>query len=347
MVREKIIIRTDSSGVIGTGHVMRCLGLAEELRRNDFDAVFVTKRIKGNIAKKIKNNGFKAILLNNCNIKGDLDFLVKTVKKSKAKFVIIDNYTIGYEYEKQLFSDTGVKILSIDGLLRKHFCHILVNPNIHAALSTYKGKADECRKTLLGYRYFILRDAFLKTKKSEPEKNNNFRILVTMGGADPDNLTLGVIKALEAFGDVSLRGDIIIGPANKNVEQIKKYIKKNNLKNFDLYINTGKVPDLIKKCDLCVCSGGVTIGEALFFNKAIIGCILADNQAKAINFLSKKDFIFDAGRIGASTERLKKLLCSLMDNKAAVGKMQKRTKGLVDGLGKKRIVKSIVRLMQR
>ena len=43
----KVVFRVDASIQIGTGHVVRCLALAEGLRRHNVECVFLTKNHKG------------------------------------------------------------------------------------------------------------------------------------------------------------------------------------------------------------------------------------------------------------------------------------------------------------
>jgi len=54
----QLAIRTDSSVQIGTGHVMRCLTLAERLREKGADVLFICRELVGNLNELISAKGF-------------------------------------------------------------------------------------------------------------------------------------------------------------------------------------------------------------------------------------------------------------------------------------------------
>lgn len=344
MSRKKIVIRADSSHTRGIGHVMRCLGLAEELRRKKFEVFFFTRKLEGNIADKIRACRFDAISFNASNIKDDLNFVKKTMKKIGSTFIIIDNYDIGFEYEKALFDDTGVRILSLDGLHRKHFCHIFVNPNIYATVDSCKKTVSNKCSILAGYKYLILRDDFLRLKKPKKVNNiyNKLQILVTLGGADPDNRTVDILNTLHEFGNEEFKIDVVVGPANKHIGTIQKFMSKHCSEGVTLHINPSNLCQLIKNCGLCICAGGITMGEALFLNKPIIGISLVDNQRKTIQFLFKRGLIFHIKDVSSSSEKLKSLVQRILKNRDLLKQMINKSKNLIDGRGRERIVKNIL-----
>ena len=56
----QIFVRVDSGTNMGTGHVIRCITLAMQLRKMKFKVEFITKKLDGNVSELIKKNGFKA-----------------------------------------------------------------------------------------------------------------------------------------------------------------------------------------------------------------------------------------------------------------------------------------------
>jgi spore coat polysaccharide biosynthesis predicted glycosyltransferase SpsG len=59
----RIIFRVDASLQMGTGHVMRCLTLAEILKENGANVEFICRKHKGNLIDKIRSNGFNVFEL--------------------------------------------------------------------------------------------------------------------------------------------------------------------------------------------------------------------------------------------------------------------------------------------
>lgn len=56
-----VLVRADASVQIGTGHIMRTLTLSNELKKNSFEVIFLTKKLEGNLDEVIVKNGFEVI----------------------------------------------------------------------------------------------------------------------------------------------------------------------------------------------------------------------------------------------------------------------------------------------
>ena len=66
----KIAFRVDSSEIIGTGHIYRCMTLAEEFKKKKINSVFICQKFKKNLIYFIKKKNFKVItVINNFNRK--------------------------------------------------------------------------------------------------------------------------------------------------------------------------------------------------------------------------------------------------------------------------------------
>ena len=59
----RIIIRVDASTDIGTGHVIRCLTLANALKKKSHDVTFICRNLKDHLITHIEQNGFDVIEL--------------------------------------------------------------------------------------------------------------------------------------------------------------------------------------------------------------------------------------------------------------------------------------------
>ena len=57
-MNKNLIIRADASMQIGSGHVMRCLTLACELRGRGAEVVFVCRDFVGNLCGYIEEKGY-------------------------------------------------------------------------------------------------------------------------------------------------------------------------------------------------------------------------------------------------------------------------------------------------
>ena len=143
----QIFVRADSGTDIGTGHIMRCLALAKQLRKMSFCVEFISKKLDGNVIELVKKNGFKIHYLDkkittkkSLNIDSE-QTINKIIKNSKIPpFLIVDHYNLDIKWEKKLRVYVK-KIIVIDDLAnRKHDCDLLIDQNFYNNLKNRYNK---------------------------------------------------------------------------------------------------------------------------------------------------------------------------------------------------------------
>lgn len=77
----KVMTRVDSSSQLGTGHIMRCLTLADALREKKVTVSFISRELPGNLNYFIENKGYKVYRLPNQKKTG-----VTTIKQKPIPF---------------------------------------------------------------------------------------------------------------------------------------------------------------------------------------------------------------------------------------------------------------------
>ncbi len=219
---KTILIRADGSAEIGTGHIMRCMCLAEELSKRDFNPVFCIKPVSGPIVSEILRKGFEVFEIPSpADSDADVFSFRQAIEKYSCKAVILDGYHFDASYLNQIRDHVDF-ILSIDDIAETFYCSdIVLNQNIYADENMYNGSMSGDTKLLLGPAYALLRDEFLKqsTVKRDFEKVRN--ILVSFGGADCDNQTMKVLVALEKVRE-DFTITAVLGISNNNIS-FKKY----------------------------------------------------------------------------------------------------------------------------
>jgi len=272
---KKILFRVDSSSSIGHGHIMRSLVLAKQFKNSI--VYFATLNLDGNINYKIENAGYKIIPLKNNSLKE----LILIIDNYNINQIIFDNYDIDYKFEKKVKTTTNIKVMVLDDFYQKHYCDILLNHNISAKKSRYKGLVPKNTKLLCGKKYTLIRDEFKNIqpkKKNYPPKN----ILIAMGGSDILNLTPKIIKVLQNNFDFKI--DVITTDANKNINLLK------NIDNINLHVNTTKMALLINNADLAIISPSVILHEVIYLKTPFIAIKTANNQIENIKYLKRKNF---------------------------------------------------------
>lgn len=268
----KIAIRADGGAKIGMGHIMRTLVLAKELAKtNDVFYICRVNKSFSNIYKpgidKIKKEGFAVITINENNI-------LEELSEIHADILITDSYDIDERYfneTKKMFKHT----VYIDDMNLYYFnTDILINQNIYAEDLQYR--VNDNTKLLLGTKYTMLRKEF----RNAPEKiikENVEDILITVGGADPNNVTGRILSYID---ELNYNFHVVVGPSFCTISELKEYEKKN--KNIKLYLNADLF-ELMQKCDLAISACGSTLYELSICGLPVLGIVIAENQMNIAN----------------------------------------------------------------
>ncbi|CAA6799362.1 MAG: UDP-2,4-diacetamido-2,4, 6-trideoxy-beta-L-altropyranose hydrolase [uncultured Sulfurovum sp.] len=280
MKNKNILFRANSSFDIGTGHIMRDLVLAKKY--SNAHIIFATENLDGNINHKIIEDGYKVHLLNSNNI----EELAKYILDKHINLLIIDNYSIDYNFEKELKEKTNVEILSFDDTYEKHYCDSLLNHNIYGDISKYEDLVPENCTVQCGIQYTLLRDEFLNLniQKKSIEKNDKLKVFIAMGGADSKNMNIHI---LEEIKKLNLNIELVTTRANTNLRLLEEYIYSKT--NITLHIDSKNIADIIKGCDIAIVTPSVMVNEIIFFQMPFISIMVTDNQKYMHAFLKKKE----------------------------------------------------------
>lgn len=281
MKNKNISFRANSSFDIGRGHIMRDLVLAKKYYNDNI--IFATENLDENINHKIIEAGYKVHLLKS----NDIEELETYILDNDIDLLIIDSYTIDYNFEKELKEKINVEILSFDDTYEKHYCDSLLNHNIYGDVKKYKDLVPKNCTVQCGIQYTLLRDEFLNLniQNKNIEKKDKLKVFIAMGGADSKNMNINI---LEEIKKLNLNIELVTTRANKNLSVLQEYI--HNKENITLYIDSKNIADIIKDCDIAIVTPSVMVNEIIFFKIPFISIMVADNQKYMYDFLKKKGF---------------------------------------------------------
>lgn len=252
-----VIIRTDASVAIGSGHVMRCLTIAKKLQQAGCSVRFWMETLEGNLIDYVEAQGFS-------NIEGP----------EQANLYIVDHYGLGVEWEQSIRSFTK-KLAVIDDLAREHDCDLLLDQNFLPQFETrYDDKLPLSCKVLLGPKFLIMRDEFVEARKKITKRNLEInRILLFMGGTDPTQETMKVLEALEhkSFNHI----DVVVGNGNQNKVEIETICKQ---RGYFFHCQIDYMAELMLLADYSIGAGGSTVWERCYLGLPSSSTIVADNQ---------------------------------------------------------------------
>jgi UDP-2,4-diacetamido-2,4,6-trideoxy-beta-L-altropyranose hydrolase len=316
----QVVFRVDASNKIGTGHVMRCLSLAEELRERDCNVQFICREHPGHMADMISSKDFQVSLLPAPDqaykvASGQNDYsawlgatqeedawqTIQALGSEEPDWLIVDHYGLDAGCEKAL-RQYASKIMVIDDLAnREHDCDLLLDQNyFREPQKRYKALLPEHCDTLLRPRYAMLRPEFREARKFCRMRGGGMaRVLIYFGGNDPDNLT-GM--ALEALSDKSLSHllvDSVIGPNNQYQEELEKQVEKRP--GTRLHVQPESFTELMLRADLCIGAGGTTTWERLCLGLPSLVITVAGNQEPFTAELDQDGLVSWIGRKGKAT----------------------------------------------
>ncbi len=342
-----VFIRVDASFEIGTGHVMRCLTLAEQLNEHGAKITFICRKHEGNLCDYIQSKGFPVIVLPRKDakyIRGHVlhaDWLkvsqkedaaetICFIKDKRVDLLVIDHYALDIEWEKELIPYVK-RIMVIDDLAdRKHKCHFLLDQNFYEDMDTrYNALVPDNCETFLGPEFAILRKEFLDRKDCLRERNGQIRrILIFFGGIDPTNETLKAINAIMALSREDIMVDVVVGSNNENKENLKAICNKS--KNIIFHLQVNNMAELMNQADLCIGAGGTATWERCVMGLPTILISIAKNQELIASTLSKRKIVCYLGSKEQVTEKcITSTLESLLVTPDQLIQMEKLSKDLL------------------
>ncbi|MCX6681140.1 MAG: UDP-2,4-diacetamido-2,4,6-trideoxy-beta-L-altropyranose hydrolase [Methanothrix sp.] len=331
-----LLIRADASQEMGTGHVMRCLALAQAWKDVGGNPIFAMSAKTESIESRLKSEGFEVISLDaDPGSVADAYQTADISARKNACFVIVDGYHFGSLYQK-LMKSLGVRFLFIDdnGHADHYYADIVLNQNIHADKKLYYHR-ENYTKLLLGTKYVLLRREFRDFRNWIRDVPNAVRnILVTFGGSDPTNATCKTIQALEQLNITDVQIRIVAGGSNYRYSQLQSFAESRHWIRIDR--NVTNMPELMTWADIAVSAAGSTVWELAFMGLPSLIMIVADNQYKAASELDRTG-CFKLVQEHNLSEELNKLLLS----KSLRSSYAHRCKDLVDGDGCMRVLSAI------
>ena len=359
-----IIFRVDASSLIGSGHVMRCLTLADALRAYGVQSYFICRLHSGNMVSFIESKGYKVlslpapsddwILSSNDNQVEYSSWLGESASIDAAQTIaaidklhlnclpewcIIDHYAIDTKWENTI-KPFCLKLMVIDDLAnRRHNCDILLDQTFERSTLDYQPLVSGNCTLLTGSQYALLRPEFLAwrgyslKRRHTPTLRN---ILITLGGVDNDNITSKVLLNLKKSSlPSSSRITVVMGISAPYLAEVQK-IAKSMPCSCEIKVDVPNMAQLMTNSDLCIGAAGSTTWERCCLGLPTILIILASNQNTIAQALNKKGAVI----LPDNLEELPTLIKNISKNTYDLSKLTQASSEICDGKGIKRVLKS-------
>jgi len=328
---------------------MRCLALAQAWQHRGGKAVFATSTITPALEFRLRSEGFKTYHLRSKH--GNIEDARETLQlaqKLGASWIVLDGYQFGSKFQK-ILKEHGPYLLFIDdnGHADHYYANIVLNQNLHANQELYRSR-EQYTNLLLGTRYALLRQEFWPwTKFPRIIPKVARKVLVTLGGSDPDNVTLKVINALNKVYLDKLEVITVIGGGNLHHDELVTAIAASRIPIY-LKSNAINMPELMAWADMAVTAGGTTSWELAFMRLPSIILVIADNQCQIAQHLDASKTAINLGWYEkVSPEDIAQKLLHLQTSHKMRAEMAKKCQKLVDGKGGDRVVDILAKIQGR
>ena len=353
---RRVAIRVDASPQIGTGHFMRCLALADAIRRRGGEIEFISRHMPEHLRRALTahRHGFHPLghaRAGECaggeyskwlgtTEKADADETLARLTERKPDLLIVDHYALGSQWEAAVRSSVG-RVLVIDDLAnRAHECDFLLDQNVcDGADERYRGKVPGGCQLLLGPRYALLRGRFRTLRERVGERHGPIRrVLVFLGGVDSGNYTGMAIKALSSVAGSDLAADIVIGELHPGRREIEVACVSAG---YACHIETDRMAELMAAADLAIGSGGSATWERCCLGLPTVTLCVADNQRRLVDEAALCGLVYAPQVAPEDAATLARHLQSLMENPLLLRAMSRNGLRMVDGRGRERVVRAL------
>jgi UDP-2,4-diacetamido-2,4,6-trideoxy-beta-L-altropyranose hydrolase len=361
----KVLFRVDASWTIGTGHVIRCLTLANAFRDIGIESSFICRPHEGNCISQIQQSGYevKVLIKNNSNDKFkkddglpleheswlgvdwqvDVAEVIENITASiSPDWLIVDHYGLDFRWERALRAYCR-RMMVIDDLAdRSHDCDLLLDQNLVPNMKRrYDTLINVDAIRLLGPRYALLQPQYINSRSHALVRKSKIkRIFVFMGGSDIYNLTTKIIQSFIAIERPDIQLDVVINQRASYARGLREWLQ--SFKNIFLHEALPSLADLIKNADISIGAAGTVTWERCCLGLPSLVISMAENQIPTAKELHRLGLVRYIGRHDSVTN-------SVIENELLkilevddFRQWSQSCMDLVDGGGTMRVINAII-----
>jgi len=353
----KFAFRVDATPEMGTGHVMRCLTLADGMAARGAAVRFVSRRLPDRLRALLRSRGYGPSMLSTPADSENRDGLqhsrwleggqledaqatVTALRDETWDWVVVDHYALASPWETVVRA-SGARVAAIDDLAdRDHDCDVLVDQNLYQeGAGRYARRVPAGCSVLAGPRYALLRDEFRHHRTSgRRDANTPLRLLVSFGGADPRNLTGMALTALAEPGVAPHRVDVVIGAEHPAGAEIAAACRDLG---YTCHVQTDRMAELMALSDLALGAGGISVWERCCIGLPALAIACAANHRRQVESAAAAGLLvaLDADTLDVASLALH--LRVLLANAGLRQALAAAGRGAVDGMGGGRVLRAL------
>lgn len=348
--------RVDANALMGGGHVMRCLSLANTLRRQGFETIFVFAIMPAALLEHVsaaghavrsiacspemnrEGAGWEAEPLSTEAQRRDAEAMTQAVG-GRADWLVVDHYLLDRRWENAARRQAD-RILVLDDLAnRLHDCDLLLDQTLGRERGDYSTLVLGQARLLLGPLYALLRPEFVRERPASLARRRSpgvvRRIFISLGATDVGGCTIPAARAgLAAAGELEV--DVVIGRSAPSVEELRALAEREP--RLRLHVDTQEMAALMRDADLAIGASGSTSWERCCLGLPTVALVLADNQRLVAEKLTEGGSAY----VAHCADALPETLFSLIADPARRLAMTAAAAALADGWGVERVSREML-----
>ena len=331
-----ILFRADGNKEIGTGHVMRCLSIADALKNLGETSEFVSA--DANMKALITGRGYVCNILHTdfSDMDKEIDALLRQETFKTAKMIIVDSYYASDNYLYNLSAHK--KTAYINDYLTVRPVDVNINYNVFADSEKVSNREEGIKSVeIMGPKYAPLRQEFQDLNAIDIKEDAR-NILFLAGGSDPLHVALNFANELMNQSDDN-HYNIVVGSLSEDLDAIKDIADRSEGR-IEVKHNVSDMKSLMTSSDLAVSAAGSTLYELCACGVPTINYILADNQRLVSESFRDKEVMLSAGDVRNNPffyNNLYSMITDLSKDEKKRRELSKKAHNLIDGNGARRI----------
>jgi spore coat polysaccharide biosynthesis predicted glycosyltransferase SpsG len=327
----KVLLRADASPVQGTGHVMRCLTLSEELIRRGHQVILMTNTSGVEwLEKLIQESQVQVTRIR------QHDLPIEECLAPSPDAVVVDSYEISDEEISQLALKVPVLAI-VDGDARGIVATKYLDHNLGAELEKWPDEVSD--NLLAGNTFALIRDAVLAQKREKPWQIQEKlpHLVAVMGGSDP---TGTIVRVALAISRLQGKCTATLVVSEKWYEEVQELFV--GQQGIEIISPTVELPRVLASADIAISASGTSAWELCSLGIPSILIAVVENQSQSLQRMIEHNLVLgiDMTRGGTSdvTTEVETMVCRLIENDGLRERLSWECAKYFDGLGKVRVV---------
>lgn len=368
-----IVFRCDASLAIGSGHVMRCLTLARELRRQGQECHLISRRLPGHLldqtgaeftlhilpalqdpqaAPTAEPDDYARWL--GCSQEQDATDTLAALDAAhlaSIDWLVVDHYGLDAEWHQRVragLQDCArqPRLLVIDDLANRPLqADLLLDQNrlgSEEGQRVYQPLLPPGCRCLIGPHFALLGEPFRLLHPLLPQRRAPLqRVLIFLGGSDLPNLTERCLLGLLEPTPLPLKLDVVLGQANPHRQRIEALLSHHP--QARLHQGLPSLAGLMAQADLAIGAGGVTSWERACLGLPALLASLAPNQDEVIRQLAAAGAVVDLGTADNVTPAMvRERVGALLADPQQLDRLSRQAACISDGWGSARVAAALV-----